>query len=221
MSLTTFAAIGATVGIAAFVQGAIGIGFALIVAPVLGFLRPELLPVCLLALMLPLNFYVAWRERRAIDLVGVGWITAGRLLGTLGGLWILTALSATSLNLLIGAATMAAALAALAAPAFMPKAGSCIAAGLVTGVTETATGVGGPPLALLYQHRLTASLRATIAVCFCVGEMVSLALLAATGRLDLEQVLLAALFLPAVAVYRSTSFETPTWAYAAMSAGPI
>lgn len=199
MSLSLFAAIGATIGVAAFVQGAIGIGFALIVAPVLGFVRPDLLPVCLLVLMLPLNFYVAWRERRAIDRTGVGWITAGRLVGTLGGLWILTALSAASLNLLIGAATMAAALAALVAPSFTPQVGSCLAAGLVTGVTETATGVGGPPLALLYQHRPAANLRATIAVCFFVGELVSLALLAAAGRLALEQILLAALFLPAVA----------------------
>jgi uncharacterized membrane protein YfcA len=199
MSWTMFAALGATVGIAAFVQGAIGIGFALIVAPVLGLVRPDLLPVCLLLLMLPLNLHVAWRERRAIDRAGVGWITAGRLVGTLGGLWVLTALSAASLNLLIGVATMAAALAALAAPAFAPKAGSCVAAGLVTGVTETATGVGGPPLALLYQHRPAANLRATIAVCFFVGEVVSLALLAAAGRLGLDQVLAAALFLPAVA----------------------
>lgn len=199
MSLTVFAAIAATVGVAAFVQGAIGIGFALIVAPVLGLIRPDLLPVCLLLLMLPLNFHVAWRERGAIDGTGAGWITAGRLPGTLGGLWVLTALSAASLNLVIGVATMTAALAALVAPAFTPRAGSCVAVGLVTGVTETATGVGGPPLALLYQHRPAASLRATVAVCFFVGEVVSLALLAIAGRLGLDQLLAAALFLPAVA----------------------
>ena len=95
--------------------------------------------------------------------------------------------------------TITAALAALAAPAFTPKAGSCVAAGFVTGITETATGIGGPPLAFLYQHRPAANLRATIAACFFVGEVVSLALLAAAGRLDLDQALLAVLFLPAVA----------------------
>ena len=59
-----------TVLFASFVQGATGVGFALIVAPVIGILRPELLPVCVLVLMLPLNFYVAWRERAAIDRIG-------------------------------------------------------------------------------------------------------------------------------------------------------
>ncbi|MFS2056474.1 hypothetical protein ACEN8K_47735, partial [Variovorax sp. CT11-76] len=49
--------------VAAFVQGATGVGFALIAAPVIGLVRPELLPVCVLVLMLPLNLYVAWREQ--------------------------------------------------------------------------------------------------------------------------------------------------------------
>ncbi|MGW2562761.1 hypothetical protein ACWCXB_26635 [Streptomyces sp. NPDC001514] len=45
---------------AAFVQGASGPpGFALIVAPVSGFLAPGLLPVFLLAVMIPLNLHIA------------------------------------------------------------------------------------------------------------------------------------------------------------------
>ncbi|MFZ1431598.1 MAG: TSUP family transporter, partial [Geminicoccaceae bacterium] len=69
----------------------------------------------------------------------------------------------------------------------------------------TATGVGGPPLALLYQHRPPATLRATIAFCFLVGELVSLALLAASGRLGMEAVQSAAVLLPAVLVGSSAS----------------
>ena len=50
-----------TVAFAAFVQGSSGLGFALIVAPVLTLVQPELLPVTVLFLMLPLNAYVALR----------------------------------------------------------------------------------------------------------------------------------------------------------------
>lgn len=71
--IAIYALIAAATGVAAFIQGAIGIGFALIVAPVMGFLWPELLPVSLLLLMLPLNFYVAVREHHAIDWKGAGW----------------------------------------------------------------------------------------------------------------------------------------------------
>jgi uncharacterized membrane protein YfcA len=185
---------------AAFVQATIGVGFALILAPILAFAAPELLPVALLLLMLPLNAFVGWREREALDWFGSGWITAGRALGTLFGFWILVAVSSATLNLLVGIATLAAALASLLAPAFNPNRSAFIAAGLMTGITETATGIGGPPLALVFQHHAAASLRANVAVCFLIGEMFSLILLAATGRLNLWQIQEAGLLLPALAI---------------------
>src|SRR4051794_8384754 len=113
MAPTVFAVIAAGVVVGAFVQGTTGVGFALIVAPIVGLVAPALLPVCLLVLMLPLNVYVAWRERAALDRSGAGWITLGRLVGTFGGLWMLAALPASGLNLLIGAATIFAAVATL------------------------------------------------------------------------------------------------------------
>jgi hypothetical protein len=185
---------------AAFVQGASGVGFALIVAPVIGLLRPELLPVCVLVLMLPLNLYVAWRERAAIDRAGASWITAGRILGTAGGLWVLAVLSANHLALFVGLSTVAAALVTLVMPAFSPGRPAFVAAGLVTGVTETATGIGGPPLALVYQHHAPPIVRSTIALCFLVGEVVSLATLLAAGRIDSAQLVAALSLLPALLV---------------------
>ncbi|MFE9329155.1 sulfite exporter TauE/SafE family protein [Streptomyces sp. NPDC006925] len=182
MSGELLALLAATVAAAAFVQGASGLGFALIVAPVAGLVDPGLLPVFLLASMIPLNLYVAWRERSSLDLRGAGWITGARLAATPAGLLLLTAIPERDLGLFVGAATVLAALVSLAAPEFAPGRAAYLGAGLVTGITETATGVGGPPLALVYQHRPPAELRSTVAVCFLVGEIASLALLFATGR---------------------------------------
>lgn len=198
MSPWSVALLGTTVLVAAFVQGSTGLGFALIAAPVIGILQPLLLPVFLLIQMIPLNAYVAWRERHALDRVGATWVSAGRVVGTFGGLWILLVVSASRLSLLIGVCTVAAALATLLAPPFHPGRRALLAAGLVTGVTETATGVGGPPLALVYQHRPAAVLRSTVAACFLVGEVVSLAILALSGRADAGQLRTALLLLPAV-----------------------
>jgi len=186
--------------LAAFVQGATGFGFALIVAPVIGLIEPRLLPVLLLVLMIPLNVYVAWRERDAVDLPGAGWITAGRVAGTAVGLWVLVAVPASGLSLLIGGSTVLAALASLLAPSFAPGRRALVAVGAVTGVTETATGIGGPPLALAYQHRPAPVLRSTVAICFVVGELLSLGLLAATNKVDVHQIRTAFLLLPALAV---------------------
>lgn len=200
MSWEHFAIMAVVVALAAFVQGSSGLGFALIVAPVLSMLQPELLPVCVLILMLPLNAYVAWRERHALDRRGAAWISAGRLLGTFGGLGVLLVLSTQALSVFVGLSTIAAAIVTWIIPAFTPGLAAFLLAGLVTGVTETATGIGGPPLALTYQHRPVAEMRSTLAVCFLVGELMSLAFLLAAGRITWNHLLVALALLPALGV---------------------
>ncbi|MFD7461288.1 sulfite exporter TauE/SafE family protein [Streptomyces sp. NPDC059868] len=189
-----------TVAVAAFVQGSSGLGFALIVAPVAGMLDARLVPVFVLAAMIPLNLYVAWRERASLDLRGAGWITGARLAATPAGLALLWLIPEHSLGVFVGVATVLAAVVSLAAPAFTPGRAAYVGAGAVTGLTETATGVGGPPLALVYQHRPPAELRSTVAACFLVGEVASLALLFGTGKAEVAELGQAALLLPAIAV---------------------
>jgi uncharacterized membrane protein YfcA len=200
LSFAVFALVATVVTIAAFVQGTTGVGFALIVAPILALLAPDLVPVSLLMLMVPLNVYVAWREWGALDRSGATWITAGRFLGTFGGLWLLMTLSSSLLNTLIGAITILAAMATLVAPSFTANRRALVAAGIITGVTETATGIGGPPLALVYQHQVAAKLRATLAFCFLVGQLMSLAVLATAGRVSASHFETALLLVPALAV---------------------
>lgn len=200
MSLTIFILLAATVAIGAFVQGAVGVGFALIAAPVIGLVEPGLLPVSLLILMLPLNAYLAWRERPALDSNGAIWITAGRIAGAVGGVWILSRISTHDLNLFIGASTVAAAVATLCAPAFAPGRNAFMAAGAVTGITETATGIGGPALAMVFQHYQAPALRSTIALCFAIGEAVSLGMLSVTGQITPDKFVSALQLVPAVIV---------------------
>ncbi|GAA3389239.1 sulfite exporter TauE/SafE family protein [Streptomyces roseoviridis] len=200
MSTTTLAILALTVAVAAFVQGSSGLGFALIVAPVAGMLTPGLLPVFVLAAMIPLNAYVAWRERAFLDWRGAGWITAARLVTAPAGLALLWLIPERGLGLFVGIATVLAAVVSLAAPAFAPGRAAYLGAGAVTGLTETATGVGGPPLALVYQHRPAAELRSTVAACFLVGELASLGLLLATGKGNPGDLGWALTLLPAIAV---------------------
>lgn len=200
MTAGLFAVIAVTTLVAAFAQGTAGLGFALILAPVIGFIEPVWLPVIVLVLMIPLNAYVLHRERHALDWGGVGWITVGRVVGAGFGLWVLLAVPGDSLNLLIGGSTVLAVLATLLIPPFRPGSPALISAGLLTGVTETATGIGGPPLALVYQHHPAATLRSTMAACFLVGEILSLALLAGAGRVSPHQLLVSAALMPALAV---------------------
>lgn len=95
---------------------------------------------------------------------------------------------------------MLAAVATLLAPAFRPGRRAYVVAGLVTGVTETATRIGGPPLAVVLQHAAAQALRSTIAFCFLVGEIVSVGLLATAGRATSAQFGAAIALLPALAL---------------------
>lgn len=200
-----FACMAATVAIAACVQGTIGFGFALIVAPVLAFFRPELVPVSLLFLMMPLNLFTVLRELKVFDWKGFSWITMGRAFGAIAGVGVLAALSSHALNPLVGAATIAAAVATVVAPAFSPNRRAFMTVGLITGIAETATGIGGPPLALAYQHHRPEVLRSTVAGCLLAGQILSLAVLGLTGRATVHHMMSAALLVPFLAIGGLTS----------------
>lgn len=182
---------------AALLQGASGFGFALVVAPVVGLIDPSLVPVVVLLWLLPLNSYVAVRERHAIDFRGTRWILAARLLGTPAGVAVLTIVTDRGAARLVGAMTLVAVVATLVAPVFQPGPIAYLGAGFVSGVGETATGVGGPPLALVYQHRPPPEIRSTVALCSLIGELVSLTALLLYGQVALRHLAMAALLLPA------------------------
>ena len=198
MSVLPIAAMVLGVVFGGLLQGSIGVGFALVMTPLLAVLAPQLLPGTVLLLMLPLNAYVTWRERRFVDRTGAAWITGGRCVGTLAGLAVLVMLPGDGLRLFIGVATLLTVAVSVWGGAWPLNPPVCMGAGLITGITETATGIGGPPLALVYQHQPAPVLRATLAACFLIGEIVSLALLAGTGRLPAGQVIAAAWLLPAL-----------------------
>ena len=73
-----------------------------------------------------------------------------------------------------------------------------VAAGLVSGVAGTATSVGGPPVALLYQRAEGKVLRSTMGVYFLGGNVVSVAVLAVAGEVGGREVLRALVLVPFV-----------------------
>lgn len=198
-------------------QGTIGVGFALVMSPLLAVLAPQLLPGTVLLLALPLNAYVTWRERRFVDRTGTAWITVGRCAGAFAGLALLSILSFYALRVFIGVATIVTVAVSVWSVAWPLNRPVCLGAGLITGITETSTGIGGPPLALIYRHQPGPVLRATLAACFLIGEIVSLALLAATGRLHAEQLTAALWLLPALAAGLLAS----RWFYGRLDGRPL
>lgn len=200
MDLTLGAVVVAVVATAlgATLQGSIGFGMNLVTVPALALALPEALPVSVILLGLPISIGMLRHEHHALDRVGTGWILLGRLPGTAAGAAIVASTSTASLQAVVAVVVLLLVLASAAAPAVPVRRESQLVAGLVSGVTSTAAGIGGPPLALLYQHGTGAAMRSTLAASFLAGSFMSVAALAVAGEVTLDQVLLGAALSPLV-----------------------
>lgn len=198
LDATAFALICAAAFGGALVQGAIGFGLNLIVAPVIAAFRPEALPASAIILALPMTFGSAARERTHIDRPAVLWTTLGRLPGIAIGVWIVAVLDAEALAVVIGGMVLFAVAISVLSPRVPIRRSTQAGAGFLGGVMGTASSIGGPPLALLYQHAPGPVVRSTLGAAFLVGTGLSLLALALAGELTGEQVRLGLALVPPV-----------------------
>ncbi|MBK5289240.1 MAG: sulfite exporter TauE/SafE family protein, partial [Acidimicrobiia bacterium] len=184
--------------IGGLIQGVIGYGMNLVVVPLVAVLIPGSVPGSMVLLSMPMTLTMLLREHHAIDWLGVRWITTGRLPGTVIGLLVLAALPEEQLAFAIGLLIILGVVLSVIHPGIKVGRATAFGAGMVAGVSDTAASVGGPPLALLYQRAQPHTFRATLATSFLIAASVSGIALAARGRLSGEQLLLTAMFLPAM-----------------------
>ncbi len=173
---------GLVVALGALVQGAVGYGMALVAAPLLALLDPALVPVPLIMLGAGHSVLAVLRDGRHADWAGVGWAMLGRLPGTGLGVLAVVALSQQVFSLVVGSCVLAFVLLSLLTWQPRPRPRSLLLAGLASGVGGTAAGIGGPPIALLYQHATGPRVRGTIGAYFALGSVTSIAALAAAGQ---------------------------------------
>jgi len=71
-----------------------------------------------------------------------------------------------------------------------------VLAGATSGVLGTATSIGGPPMALVWQRSTGAELRGTMSGFFLIGSMLSIAMLFVTGSIGADTVRWFVLLIP-------------------------
>lgn len=174
--------------IGAIVQGSVGLGLGLVAAPVVTLLFPSLMPGSVLVAASVLPLFTLVREVEFADWRGLRWAFGGRLAGTPLGVWIVAVLPPRVLGIVVGGMVLVA-VGITALPRLVPRnPRTLMAAGVFSGATGTATSIGGPPLALLYQREEGPRIRATLAVFFTIGALISLLTLAAADQLPVRQV---------------------------------
>jgi uncharacterized protein len=182
-TFAVFAVLAAAVTLGALVQGAVGLGLGLVAAPVCALVDPELMPGVMLWLAAAYPVLTLLREGHASDWGGLSWAFAGRVPGTVVGVAVVSVVSTRLLGLLVGVMVLVAVLLTWRVVTLPMRRRVLVGAGVVSGVTGTATSIGGPPLALVYQHETGARLRATLATYFLGGALLSLGGLALVGEL--------------------------------------
>ncbi|MGI5272961.1 sulfite exporter TauE/SafE family protein [Nonomuraea sp. CA-218870] len=167
----------------AVVQGGVGFGMGLVAAPVLTLLDPSVMPGAIQVANLTLPLFTLASEWRRVDWRGLGFAVLGRVPGGLVGGAVVVYISIHHLGLFVGAMVLVAVVLTARAVS-LPRNGFTITtAGFLSGVTGTATGIGGPPIALVYQTAKGPQIRATLAMFFFLSAAQSLVILAAVGRL--------------------------------------
>lgn len=171
--------------IGAIVQGSLGFGMVLVSFPLVVFTEPELLPQTTMIVAIPMVLTLAWRHRGPAVWREVGLLTLGRIPGITLAVLILSVASARSIGLLAGATVLAAVAISFWAPAVPRTTTNLLAAGTVSALFGTAVAIGGPPLALMFQHEEGARLRSTMTAVMLFGAPLSLSVLALTGQVSM------------------------------------
>ncbi len=183
--------------VGAFVQTAVGFGLAVIAAPVLYLLDPDYVPAPVVVAALTLSIVNAVTYRDGISFAGLRSAVIGRIPGSLAGAGLLLWIDQRWLALWIGLSVLFAVGVSLSRLRWHPTPARMMLAGFLSGFMGTSTSIGGPPMALLWQHQALNRIRANLAAFFVVSCLISLLVLAPVGRFGSQQMVLSLPLLPA------------------------
>jgi uncharacterized protein len=196
VGIGAFVVAATAVSVGSVVQGAVGFGLNLLAAPFVALVIPEALPATLVLVAFPLAVSTVTREHHAVEWRALRWMLLGAVPGTLIGLAIVGQVDASQLAVVVGTVTVAGVALSVLSPPILVTPGSSLAAGFFSNVFGTASSVGGPPVALLFQHRQGPVARSTLGGFFATSAVMSLVGYVATGTITADQALFAATLAP-------------------------
>jgi uncharacterized protein len=180
----------------ASLQGFTGFGANLVAVPLLLLIDPRFVPGPVVVAGTLLNLLSSIREDSRDILPDVRWTIGGQLPGAAGAAVVLAVLPQRPLVLVFAGSVLIAA--AASASGWHPPVNhpTLVSAGIASGFFGTMAGIGGPPVALLWQDAGGPALRASLARHFLAGALISLPLLVVAGRLGLSELLVALALIP-------------------------
>lgn len=196
--MTTTLLLGVVVLVGSFVQASLGFGIAVVAAPFVVLLEPELMPASLLVLGLVLPLLQLLSGPRDVDRRLLGWALGGRLALTPVGAWLVHVLPTRGIAVAVGLLVLVSTVLSIRTVETTARPSTALGAGAITGVSGTAASIGGPFLAIVLQHEDPVRIRSTLSAFFVVGSSASLLSLAVSGQVTREQMTTSAVWVPFV-----------------------
>ncbi len=183
-----------------FVQSRIGIGYGLLAAPVLYQINPAYVPGPILIIGFCLAVVMVIQGAQHLRWRRIFPAVVARVPGAWGGALLVQAMSQALLGLFLGVTLLLATLLSWRAIKLRTTARNLSLGGFFSGLVGTATGIGGPPMALVYQEQNPAIARAELAGFFLIGTVISLAMLFSADQLAEQHLWLSLKLLPGMAL---------------------
>jgi uncharacterized membrane protein YfcA len=184
----------------AFVQSSIGFGMAVVAAPFIIVVLPDLMPGALLVTSFSLPVVQLAHGPRDIAWRPLGWALGARLLVTPLGVAAVALLSVRAISVVTGLLILLTVAASVSALKVRATPVNSTVAGAIAGFSGTAASIGGPFLALVLQHERPTRVRATLSAFFLAGALMAVTGLAVAGQFTLTQLVVGAVWVPFIAV---------------------
>lgn len=211
MSELEIIAVIVVMALGSLIQASVGFGLSLAAAPLLILINPLLVPGPLLGAALILTIMVSYRDRQGIEVAGAGSLMAGRAVGTVPGVLLIALLPLDGMRLVMGVLILAAAGMSVVGFRIRQKATTLFGIGIVAGFMSATAAVGGPPMALAYQHAEGQRLRGTLSFVLTFGTIISLIGLFLAGRFRLVELQMALTLVPGILIGYFLSRRTAAW----------
>lgn len=188
-----------TVLLGTVVQRLSGAGYGMFAAPVMALVAPEWLPGTVVLVGFIIGAGSLLNARDAVQWRDLPPGFAGRILGAGVAAYIAAAVVGTdALAIIVGVVVLFAVALTVLGLTVPISGGSLFVAGGVSGVMGTLTGIGAPPMAILYANVETRRAAATQNAFYGFGTFVAIIALSIAGVLSLPQLAFAASLAPLV-----------------------
>ena len=192
-------------------QGSVGFGLAVVAAPLLLLIDPVWVPGPMLLAAVFLTLLIALRHREHILGGDVALGAVGRALGMIPAAYAIGVVPGHIYDLLFAVIVLLAVVLSGSGLHIARTPSNVLVAGILSGVSGTISAIGGPPMALVYQHERGPLARGTMSLIFLVGTWISIAGLWWVGRFGRDELILGLLLMPAILVGFAISHFTARW----------